>query len=82
MKKILKIVLCVALSLILKINGVVKYKYSYNGNGDLYSVEDIDNNTTYCYNYDYLPNVSDRGGFTVNENGGRCLIQQGGKWSC
>ena len=37
-----------------KINGVVKYKYSYNGNGDLYSVEDIDNNTTYCYNYDSL----------------------------
>ncbi len=38
----------------IKINGIVKYKYLYNGNGDLYCVEDVDNNTTYCYNYDSL----------------------------
>jgi len=38
----------------IKINGITKYKYTYNGSGDLYSVDDIDNNTKYCYNYDSL----------------------------
>ena len=28
--------------------------YSYNGNGDLYRVEDVDNDTVYCYTYDSL----------------------------
>ena len=38
----------------IKINGTVKYNYTYSGNGDLYSVEDIDNNITEYYNYDSL----------------------------
>ena len=38
----------------IKIDGAVKYNYSYNGNGDLYRVEDVDNDTTYCYTYDSL----------------------------
>ena len=38
----------------IKIDGVVKYNYSYNGNGDLYRVEDVDNDTVYCYTYDSL----------------------------
>ena len=36
----------------IKVNGVTKYRYAYNGNGDLYEVEDVDNNITVCYNYD------------------------------
>ena len=28
--------------------------FSYNGNGDLYEIEDLDNNITTCYNYDSL----------------------------
>ena len=36
----------------IKINGVTKYKYSYNGNGNLSELSDIDNNITICYNYD------------------------------
>jgi YD repeat-containing protein len=38
----------------IKVNGVTKYRYAYNGNGDLYEVEDVDNNITVCYNYDSL----------------------------
>lgn len=38
----------------IKIDGAVKYNYSYNGNGDLYRVEDVDNDTVYCYTYDSL----------------------------
>ena len=28
--------------------------FSYNGNGDLYEIEDLDNNITIWYNYDSL----------------------------
>jgi len=38
----------------IKINGVTKYTYAYNGNGDLYEIKDLDNNITVCYNYDSL----------------------------
>ncbi len=38
----------------IKINGVIKYTYVYNGNGDLYEINDIDNGITTCYNYDSL----------------------------
>jgi YD repeat-containing protein len=36
------------------IDETTKYTYSYNGNGDLYEVTDVDSNTTSCYNYDSL----------------------------
>ena len=35
-------------------NGETKYKYTYAGNGDLYSIEDIDSDIKFCYNYDSL----------------------------
>ena len=38
----------------IKINGVVKYNYNYNGDGALCEVEDIDKGITTCYNYDSL----------------------------
>ena len=28
--------------------------YSYNGDGNIYEIKDIDNNITICYNYDSL----------------------------
>ena len=38
----------------IKVNGETKYKYTYAGNGDLYSIEDIDSDIKFCYNYDSL----------------------------
>ena len=38
----------------IKINGVTKYTYAYNGNGDLYEIEYLDSSITICYNYDSL----------------------------
>ena len=38
----------------IKYNGSIKYKYAYNGNGDLYEIEDVLNNTKYRYEYDSL----------------------------
>ena len=38
----------------IKYNGVVRYNYSYNGNGDLCRVEDVLNDITYNYEYDSL----------------------------
>lgn len=35
----------------IKVNGETKYKYTYAGNGDLYSIEDIDSDIKFCYNY-------------------------------
>ena len=38
----------------IKINGETKYLYTYGGDGNLYSVEDVDNATKTWYNYDSL----------------------------
>lgn len=38
----------------IKVNGETKYKYTYGGDGNLYSVEDVDNATKTWYNYDSL----------------------------
>ena len=38
----------------IKVNGETKYKYTYGGDGNLYSVEDVDNDTKTWYNYDSL----------------------------
>lgn len=38
----------------IKYNGVVRYNYSYNGNGDLCRVEGVLNDITYNYEYDSL----------------------------
>ena len=38
----------------IKVNGVSKYTYSYNGNGDIVRIEDVDNGITEWYNYDSL----------------------------
>ena len=38
----------------IKYNGTVRYKYAYNGNGDLCRIEDVLNDTTYHYEYDSL----------------------------
>ena len=37
-----------------KYNGVIRYKYAYNGNGDLCRIEDVLNDITYHYEYDSL----------------------------
>ena len=36
----------------IKYNGVIRYKYTYNGNGDLCRIEDALNDITYHYEYD------------------------------
>ena len=38
----------------IKYNNIIKYKYAYNGNGDLCRIEDVLNDTTYHYEYDSL----------------------------
>ena len=38
----------------IKYNGSIKYKYAYNGNGDLCEIEDVANNIKYRYEYDSL----------------------------
>ena len=38
----------------IKVNGVSKYTYSYNGNGDIVRIEDVDSGITEWYNYDSL----------------------------
>jgi len=38
----------------IKYNGVIRYKYAYNGNGDLCRIEDVLNDITYHYEYDSL----------------------------
>jgi len=37
-----------------KYNGVTKFTYTYNGNGQLYSMTDAINSTTTCYEYDSI----------------------------
>ena len=53
----------------IKVNGATKYNYVYNGEGELHSARDIDNNITICYNYDSLGRILStvqRIGETVN----------------
>ncbi len=38
-------------------NGETKYKHTYAGNGDLYSIEDVDSDIKFCYNYCRALNV-------------------------
>ena len=48
----------------IKYNGSIKYKYAYNGNGDLCEIEDVANSIKYRYEYDSLGNIT-----AINRNG-------------
>ena len=55
----------------IKYNGSIKYKYAYNGNGDLCEIEDVANSIKYRYEYDSLDRLC--ASYTVVNNSVRIV---------